>query len=734
MRRKSLGNGFVKKCIVWAMTFMMICSPMVGSMGTMTVYAADKIDTSVGSDAVEPVAEVEETDVSAEGAESSAEAEETNEIVNELADDIAEAVTPVSVVTNADAALEHVDTVFVEVTDAIPVSTDEAGNTVISEESVIGGAKATAEAAANKSDEIVSKVDEIVENVLNGTGDKSLEEAKKTISEAKESAQGKLDVAREAEENASKAYDEAKDKAYEAETILNILISYQQNPESLEKMLEEANDQVEAKVKELLNLKENGIAGNELEQKIEEAKNELAAAESEEEAAQQAVEVAEAEKTQAEEVVQIIDEVKERVEKETGDIIDVVDAKESIKNSFETLEDAADPEIQEAAKEKINSLSDTIEEEKRKRDVVNVALEAAKKAVSIVREALQSAQNNVAKLNVYDKWMQDEEKFKENKSDYAYWNEILNNNEQKTLVYAQKDDEGNVVWENHKAFDTANSEVKPRPIVNFVEVSDGSVRSIKNADIEIPESVMIAYVDYMSNTSGTKGTGIATGAYEIVKGESATMPVVYWKVNEAEENKIYRLTGAPIENINELEDGVTYFRGYTFKKEPDGYHIDGYLFEHNSKDRNVIFRAPSNTTEPTEPTQPTPSTNPDPDPEPDTDPIPGGDATPDDVVTIEDAPVALAAAPAVAPVEAAEADDAAVLGARRVDANTTDAAVLGAKRGTEFAVLGKRRRPQTGDNAAIWVWASMITLAVCGAGVSVTGLTKNKRKKEEPGK
>ena len=67
-------------------------------------------------------------------------------------------------------------------------------------------------------------------------------------------------------------------------------------------------------------------------------------------------------------------------------------------------------------------------------------------------------------------------------------------------------------------------------------------------------------------------------------------------------------------------------------------------------------------------------------------------------------------------------------------ANTTDAAVLGAKRGTEFAVLGKRRRPQTGDNAAIWVWASMITLAVCGAGVSVTGLAKNKRKKEEPGK
>lgn len=722
MRRKNLGSKLVKKCIVWAMTFMMIFTPVVSNIGTMTVYAAEE---STEEQTAEP-SESEET------AEETAEMAE--EIVNELADDVAEAATPVTVVTNADAALEQVETVLEEVAKAIPVTVDETtGTSSISEESVIGEAQTTAETAAAESDRIVEDVDKIVDNVLtNDISDKDLESAKQAIAEAKEDAQAQLKVAKKAEEEASQAYDEAKDKAYEAETILNILVEYQKNPDSLEAMLKEANNQIiEAKVKALLNLKESGIADQELEQKIAEAQDELAAAKSEEQAAQQAAQEAETEKNQAEEVVQIIEEAKAHVEETVGaSSVDVEEAKKSVEDSFETLEEAADPEVQRETKKNVADLADKIEEEQKKLASVKEALTVAKDAVTKVREALQTAQNNVAKLNIYDKWTKDTDNFKKNKTNYAGWNNILNNNDQYTFVYAQKDDEGNAVWENQKAFDTANSEVKSRPTNNFVEVSEGSVRNGKQyADIKVPESVMIAFVDYMSDNKqsgnlkekttngkltlyakagGTVGTGIATGANSTDKDAIATMPAVYWRVDENN-----RLTGDPIENIDELEDGVTYFLGYTFKVEGDGYHIDGYLFKHNGEAKRMIF------TVPTTPDVPTPA--PGGGTTPDVTPDDGGDTT----VIIPDAPVALAAAPVAAD------NGAAVLGARRTDGDAAEAAVLGARRGTEQAVLGKRRKPQTGDTAALNAWMAAMTMAAGAAGISGTKLAKGKKKEEK---
>lgn len=53
-----------------------------------------------------------------------------------------------------------------------------------------------------------------------------------------------------------------------------------------------------------------------------------------------------------------------------------------------------------------------------------------------------------------------------------------------------------------------------------------------------------------------------------------------------------------------------------------------------------------------------------------------------------------------------------VLGAGRVEAGE---AVLGAKRGSEYAVLGKRRGPQTGDSIAFIIW--VITFAAAASGV-----------------
>lgn len=67
-----------------------------------------------------------------------------------------------------------------------------------------------------------------------------------------------------------------------------------------------------------------------------------------------------------------------------------------------------------------------------------------------------------------------------------------------------------------------------------------------------------------------------------------------------------------------------------------------------------------------------------------------------------------------------------VLGAKRTPEG---GAVLGARRGSDFAVLGKRRRPATGDSFALVLWAISLATAVGGAITSTIMLGQNKKKK-----
>lgn len=54
------------------------------------------------------------------------------------------------------------------------------------------------------------------------------------------------------------------------------------------------------------------------------------------------------------------------------------------------------------------------------------------------------------------------------------------------------------------------------------------------------------------------------------------------------------------------------------------------------------------------------------------------------------------------------------------------AAVLGVKRGLDYAVLGKRRRPVTGDSVESLIWVLLMTMA-CGSMItSVVMLTAGK--------
>lgn len=127
---------------------------------------------------------------------------------------------------------------------------------------------------------------------------------------------------------------------------------------------------------------------------------------------------------------------------------------------------------------------------------------------------------------------------------------------------------------NEANFDEINPGVVSRGTSSFTQVSD-------SRQLTVPEDMFKAYleevvaheknsdegVDYKAN-----GRGIATG--DAPETENATMPFVYWELDENG-----RLTGNYFTDATKL-DGQ-YFLGYSFKREADmdtaGYHIDGYF-------------------------------------------------------------------------------------------------------------------------------------------------------------
>lgn len=289
---------------------------------------------------------------------------------------------------------------------------------------------------------------------------------------------------------------------------------------------------------------------------------------------------------------------------------------------------------------------------------------------------------------------------------FANWaNELIADHY--TGVFAQnfEDENGQKVpsYENLKKYDLTNNGMQSRPVSDFITLA-------QHKSMIVPYAIYRDYVEAMYEKYDSKnvnaGKGTSTGS---------NLDVFYWEIEDG------KLNGSYYTSIGDLETG-TYFVGYAFKQENDGYHLDGVMFEYE-KPEDSIETTPTPT--PTTPTTPSPApTTPGTSPAPTT--TPGGGTTPTDTpVIIPDAPVALAAAPVAAD------DGAAVLGARRTDGDATEAAVLGARRGTEQAVLGKRRKPQTGDTAALNAWMAAMTMAAGAAGISGTKLAKGKKKEEK---
>ncbi len=366
---------------------------------------------------------------------------------------------------------------------------------------------------------------------------------------------------------------------------------------------------------------------------------------------------------------------------------DIAKTAEASKNAAQAAEN-----VISTAQKTITAVENTYNDAKAKLDAVKAAAKNVKTPTTLELQRLfEQIQKAEQKVKDTEESLKEAVAAKNAAENFKKWADSLITG-QYTRAYAQAaaDENGKKtpLTENLKNYDTSNDKVISRPTIDFVCVSKGT------SSVKVPYTIYRDYVNLMYQEdydSKPRGKGISTGS---------KMDVIYWEVGTDG-----KLSGNYFTSLDELTTGSTYFIGYTFKYENDGYHIDGLMYKYEDSKEEP-------TTSPSEAPSTAPSTT------PSTAPTGGDGGTTGTTVTIEDQSVPLAAVPADAP---------AVLGARRA-AQDEEPAVLGVKRGTDQAVLGKRRSPKTGDSTEVFAWAG--SMAIAGA-AAVVSCTKLARKKEE---
>ena len=169
------------------------------------------------------------------------------------------------------------------------------------------------------------------------------------------------------------------------------------------------------------------------------------------------------------------------------------------------------------------------------------------------------------------------------------------------------------------------------------------------------------------------------------------------------------------------------------KELPDGesrknaYPIGSQILVLNKKEEVKPTPTPIPESTPTPAPEGTPTPTPDaPTPTPGVTPIPGTTPTPGNQEPTPGTPTPTPQTPGQTPTIVTPPGRPQVLGAYRIRGG---GAVLGARRGMDYAVLGKRRRPSTGDSAAMVVWMLTFGGALGGACVATLKLRKGARKK-----
>lgn len=154
-----------------------------------------------------------------------------------------------------------------------------------------------------------------------------------------------------------------------------------------------------------------------------------------------------------------------------------------------------------------------------------------------------------------------------------------------TGVYGQlvgtKEENAEFSYGNDKQFDKGDDNVVTRDQIHFAPISE-------SADIVVPYDIFKAYVKESYDRKSKDGSLILYGEVDkriglgISSTDDGTMKKIFWKYDTETKKIIPESMFIMLSEDDELPDWMTqegsvYFAGYTFKQENDGYHIDGHL-------------------------------------------------------------------------------------------------------------------------------------------------------------
>ena len=608
--RKDIGGKLVKRAIVAAIATVLVTNTVITAMADEAVPveesvvtedgglaisysednqesiedAADKAEEAVkeAQKAVDAVVEVKDTIIAAEEAAESASS--VVEAIETLPEDIAEYNE------NVEEAQEEVDKLADELADSMTAEGDIIVETKTDENGVQSDVTLQdyVEEKADVAGKAAEQAKEILNNALNEkvSTDTDADKLKEYAEDAKLAA----DTAEAAKKDAEKAYNAAE------ESLITAIGKYNAYAQAYGLELKSYGDQTPIYTGDDLTLpnKTNeelvtAIEGVSLENLAEQE----AAINSAQEAVQSAAEnygsiaeQAEAAKAAARLVEGYAQEVKDAAknagEEEQEEVTSAVDkaeaAEETAQEQLEILSQVqssltnAEARVDQAAKDYQKAKSELEEAKKEfeeKADELSpldlskllAEIGKAEAAVNKAQDALVTAQASAAAAQCCYSWV----------------NELQN--DEQTRIYGQISKEGDVVNDNIKNFDLTDDEVESRNVKNFIEITENEKA------IAIPDEIFAVFVKYM-NANGysnedvvnnnTIGRGVATGG---------TMPVIYWVLDEnghLNATSKYYVAGKDGKPTEEMPYG-TYFVGYTFKHEKDGYHIDGIMYNYTEK-------------------------------------------------------------------------------------------------------------------------------------------------------
>lgn len=729
MRKENLGSKLVKKAITWAMIAMMSLSGVMSNIATMTAYAeGNEInnhvdDLGLSNEYVDSDKAEYHNDEAAEVAQNSDSVKAMNEQVNKAQDAVAKADAAVTdaekaVTDAANDATEKVKTLedkktvenIEDYNKQVAADQNDIENNAETDASVKSAEDAAATAAneADKAKDAAEAAQAALEKALDVDTDKVNQEVQDAVDEANAAAKAAAEAAEAAKDAKTTAEAEANKiiaeynlyamsyglPLYEETTVTYSTeeakaaveaagMVYQAGERArLEDEVKDINDttleaekaNVDAAVKALDTAQEALVTAENSAKDAAEAAAEAskAVADADATADKAADAVNNYYVTPAQEAVDAANKaigekkaVEEEVKKMDAVNATISNAKDFVENASDQLDKAKD--AYDAAEERLNKLQESVNQ----KTFDSITLKALQDKIAAAQAAVKAADDELKKAEVQKAAAQN----------YANWaNQLVTDHYTRAYAQVTKDADGNniLLTENLKQYDLKNDEVISRSTNDFTCVSPGT------DSVKVPYAIYRDYVEAMYKKyqadQVNSGKGTSTGD---------NMDVIYWEVDE---NGV--LTGKYFDSIDDLSTG-RYFVGYSFKQEKDGYHLDGVMWDYTKEAEPTVTPAPAGGG--------SDGSGPSGD---------GGTST----VTIVDGAVALAAAPNA---------DQAVLGARRVP--NADQAVLGAKRGVDQAVLGKRRRPETGDSAAVILW--MMALAVSAA-TAVVATTQLKKKKE----